>query len=139
MSDRNNPTLVSTAPITSAVVLGLAHVGIAVYLWDYWFDSPGAMLAVKPLNAVYFVPGMFLLGFVPAIFSVGLRVVSPTIVAGALLSLAVLGSMVVGPVEAPRAAPTPFGLYILGWVGVVVPGGISGVVEYRRTRRAIRQ
>lgn len=139
MSERNNSTLVSTTSIISAVVVCLAHAAIAVFLWNYWFDSLGEMLAIKPLNGIYIVLGMFFLGFVPAIFYVGLRVVSPAIVVGVFLLLSVFGSVVAGPVVAPGAGPTPFGLYILLWIGIVVLGGISGAVEFRRNRRSTGQ
>lgn len=136
VSQRSKHSLVSRSSISSGVVVGLVHSGIAVLLWNHWFDNLGEMLAVKPLNAIYISLGMFLLGFVPAVFYVGQEVISPAIIVGGLLVLSGVGSWVAGSVVAPRSAPTPFGLYVLSWVGIVALGVIAGRLESRRNRRA---
>ncbi|WP_435062532.1 hypothetical protein [Halobaculum sp. EA56] len=120
------------------MVGGLVHAGVAVPLWNRWFDDLGELLAIKPLSGAYIVLGMFLLGFVPAVFYVSERVVSPAVVVGVPLLLSALGSWQAGPVRAPSAGPTPFALYILLWVGVVALAGVTGRSEYRRGQRASR-
>ena len=137
MSDHSTPSLVSTMSLLGGAVAGLVHAGLAVVLWNYWFDDLGAMLAVKPLNGLYVGLGMFLLGFVPAVFYAGQKVVSPAIIVAVLLVLSGIGSWVTTSVRAPSAVPTPFGLYILFWVGTVVLISITGSVESRRKHRTI--
>lgn len=122
--------------MATGVLVGLAHAGISVFLWNHWFDNLGEMFAIKPLNGLYLGFGMFLLGFVPALFYAGRKIISPAIIVAGLLVLSVVGSWVAGPVLAPRSVPTPFGLYILFWVGIVALGGISGGLESRRKQRA---
>jgi hypothetical protein len=80
---------------------------------------------------------MFMLGFVPAMFYAGRKVVSPAIITAILLVLSGFGSWLAGPVFAPSSNPTPFGLYILFWVGIVVLVGVSGRWEARRQHRTI--
>lgn len=122
--------------ISSGVAAGLVHAGFAVILWNYWFDNLWEMTATKPLNGLYIGFGMFVLGFVPAMFYVRRKVVSPAIIVAVLLVLSVFGSWSAGPVLAPSSNPTPFGLYILFWVGIVVIVVISGQWEFRRKQRA---
>ena len=126
MNEHSKQSLVSTTSIISGVVVGLVHAGIAAFLWNYWFDNLGEMLAIKPLNGLYIGFGMFILGFVPAMFYAGQKVVSPAIIVAVLLALSGVGSWLAGSVQAPSSTPTPFGLYILFWVGIVVLVGITG-------------
>lgn len=84
-------SLVSRSSIGSGVAVGLVHAGIAGFLWYYWFDNLGEMLASKPLNAVYIGLGMLFLGFVPAGFYTGQKVVFPAIIVTVLLVLAGFG------------------------------------------------
>lgn len=135
MSEHRKRSVVSRTSIISGVAIGFVHAAIAVLLWNQWFDSLGEMLAVKPLNGLYIALGMFFLGFIPAMFYAGRKVVSPAIIVAVLLVLSVLGSWMAGPVQAPRSGPTPFGLYILLWVGIVVLVGIAGTLEARRNQR----
>lgn len=136
MSGSPKPSLVSTTSLISGVVAGLVHTGLAVFLWNYWFDNFGEMLAVKPLNGLYIGLGIFLLGFVPAVFYAGQKVVSPAIIVAVFLVLSGVGSWVADSVQAPSAVPTPFALYILFWVGTVVLIGITGRAELRWKRGA---
>lgn len=136
MNDHSKPSLVSTTSLLSGVVAGLVHAGLAVVLWNYWFDNLGEMLVVKPLNGIYIGLGMFVLGFVPAVFYAGQKVISPALIVAGLLVLSGVGSWIAGSVRAPGAAPTPFSLYILFWVGTVVLISITGSVELRRKHRA---
>ena len=78
---------------------------------------------------------MFLLGFVPVLFYVGEKLISPAIIVAVLFLLSGVGSWRAGPVRAPSAVPTAFALYILFWVGIVVFAGLKGGLEYRRRRR----
>lgn len=137
MSERSAQPLISTTTILSGVVVGLVHAGIAAILWNQWFDNLGELLAIKPLEGLYVGLGMFLLGFVPAVFYAGRKILSPAIIVAVLLVLSVVGSWVAGPVRAPSVSPAPFGLYILFWVGIVVLVGLSGRLELRRKQRAV--
>lgn len=130
MSGDSAKSLVSSTSLFGGLVIGLVHAGVAVLLWDYFgFDTLGELLLIKPLIGVYILFGMFVLGFVPALFYVGRRFVSPAFVVGGLLLLSASGSWLAGTVRAPAGTPTPFGLYILFWIGVVALAGLVGGVE----------
>jgi hypothetical protein len=90
----------------------------------------------KPLNGAYIVLGMFLLGFVPVLFYVGEKVISSALIVAVFLPLSGVGSWLAGPVRAPSAVPTPFGLYILFWAGIVVLVSVTGGLEYRRKQQS---
>lgn len=132
MGDDAAASLVSPTSLIGGAVVGLLHAGVAVFLWDYFgFDNLRELLLIKPLLGTYVLLGMFVLGFVPALFYIGQRFVLPALVVGGVLLLSVSGSWLAGPVRAPASAPTPFGLYILFWVGIVVLAGLMGGFEYR--------
>lgn len=136
MSQDATESLVTRDSILAGLFGGLLHCVLAVFLWNYWFDSLMEILVVKPFNGLYLVLGMFLLGFVPVVFYVGRKTVSPALVVAVFLLLAGIGSLLSGPVGAPSAVPTPFALYVLSWVGIVALAGLSGRFEYRRKQRA---
>jgi hypothetical protein len=129
-------SIVTRTSIIGGSVGGLAHTALAVLLWNSWFDDLWSMIVAKPLNGAYILLGMFLLGFVPALFYVGEKVISPAIIVTVFLLFSGLGSWLAGQVRPPSAVPTPFGLYILFWVGVVALAGVIGGFEYRRKQRA---
>ena len=129
-------SIVTRTSIIGGSVGGLVHAGVAVVLWNRWFDDLWDLLTTKPLNGAYIVLGMFLLGFVPVLFYVGEKIISPAIIIAVFLLFSTLGSWLVGPVRPPSAVPTLFGLYILFWVGVVALAGVIGGFEYRRKQRA---
>jgi len=136
MDRRSKQSIVTRTSLIGGVVGGLIHGGVAVVLWNAWFENLSEMYMLKPQNAVYYLFGMFLLGFVPVVFLVGQKVRSPAIVVGALLLLSGLASWLAGPVTAPSANPTAFGLYVLLWPGIVALASLTGVWEYRRSHRA---
>lgn len=138
MAEDSKQSLVTRTSIIGGLAGGLVHAGVAVLLWNHWFDNLSEMVMIKPLNGVYVSLGMFLLGFVPVMFYVGERVISPAIVVAVFLLLSGSGSWLAGPVRAPSTVPTPFALYIIFWVGVVALSSLTGRVEYRRKQRAIR-
>ncbi len=128
-------SLRSRRALLAGSVGGLGHAGLAMVLWaSFGHDDLGELLAVKPHLGLYILLGMVLLGFVPAVFYVGRRAVSPAVVVGAMLLLTVVGSWFAGPVRAPAGAPTPFGLYILLWVGIVALAAVAGRIEATRRR-----
>ena len=128
-------SIVTRTSIIGGSVGGLVHAGVAVVLWNRWFDNLWELLLTKPLNGAYIILGMFLLGFVPVLFYVGEKLIAPGIVVGVFLLLSGVGSWLMGPVRAPSAVPTPFALYILFWVGVVALASLTGGLEYRRKRQ----
>ncbi|WP_139173382.1 MULTISPECIES: hypothetical protein [Halobacteriales] len=136
MSRTSTQSIVTRTSIIGGLVGGLVHAGVAVLLWNRWFDNLWELLMTKPLNGAYILLGMFLLGFVPVLFYVGEKVISPAIIVAAFLLLSGFGSWLAGPVRPPSAVPTPFALYILLWVGVVALAGVTGRLEYRRKQRA---
>ena len=129
-------SIYTKSSIIGGLVGGLAHTALAVLIWSSWFDDLWGMVVAKPLNGAYIVLGMFLLGFIPVLFYVGEKVISPAIIVAVFLLLSGLGSWLAGPVRPPTAVPTPFALYILSRVGVVALAGVIGGFEYRRKQRA---
>ena len=115
--------------IIGGLVGGIVHAGVAVFLWNSWFDNLWGMIETKPLNGAYIILGMFLLGFIPVVFYLYGRVLSPAIIVAVSLLLSGFGSWLTGPVRAPSAVPTPFALYILLWVGVVALAILLGGLE----------
>lgn len=137
MASTTTRSIITRTSIIGGLLVGLVHAGIAVYLWNLWFDNLWEMLAIKPSNWVYIILGMFLLGFVPAVFYTAQKIISPAIIVAVLLTISVLFSGLAGPVGAPVSVPTPFGLYILFWVAIVALAGVIGVFEHRHKQRAI--
>jgi hypothetical protein len=132
MGEDSTPSLISRTSIIVGLVIGLLHAGVAVLLWDYFgFDNLRELVVIKPLIGGYLLLGMFVLGFVPALFYIGRKFISPAAVVGGLLLLSVLWSFLSGPVRAPAGTPAPFGFYILFWVGVVVLAGLVGGFEHK--------
>lgn len=137
MGEASKESLISTSSIIGGLVGGLFHAGVAVFLWNYFgFDNLWELLLIKPFNGMYIFLGMFALGFVPAMFYVGQKSVSPAIVVSVLLLLSGFGSWQAGPVHAPVGGPTPFGLYILFWVAVVALAGLAGEFEQNQKKPA---
>ena len=131
----SNQSVVTRTSVIGGLVGGLIHMVLAVLLWNNWFDDLWGMLMTKPLNGAYLVLGMFLLGFVPVLFYIGEKIISPGIIIAVFLLVSTLGSWLMGPVRPPSAVPTLFGLYILFWVGVVALVGVIGGFECRRKQR----
>lgn len=122
--------------IAGVVGAGIAHAVLAALLWDYvGHDSLVELWAVKPLNGLYIGLGLFLLGAVPAALYVEREVVSPGVIVVGLLVASTAATVVSGPARAPAGGPTPFGLYVLAWIGVLALAGLSARVEARRGRR----
>lgn len=138
MSGDSTRSLISPVSIIGGVVGGVTHAGVAAFLWNYWFDNLGEVLVVKPLNGAYIFLGMFLLGFVPVLFYMGERIISPAVIVAVCLVLSAFGSWLVNSVRAPAAVPTPFGLYILLWVGVIAFASVTGGLEYRLAHSAAK-
>lgn len=137
MGEDSKQSLVSRTSIIGGLVVGILHAGVAVLLWDYFgFDNLRELIVIKPLIGIYVLLGMFVLGFVPALFYVGRRFISPAFVVGGLLLLSSFGSWLAGTVRAPAGTPTPFGFYILFWVGVVALAGLMGGFERKRKQPA---
>lgn len=137
MSDASAQSLRSRRSVFGGAVGGLVHAGVAVVLWDYFgLDSLWELFRLKPLYGLYILLGMVALGAVPALFYVGRRAVSPAVVVALCLVVAGVGSWQTGPARAPVGGPTPFGIYVLGWVGVVGLAALLGTVERSWRRRA---
>lgn len=132
MARPSEQSIVTWNSIIGGMVSGLVHAVVAVFLWNNWLDNLWEMLVTKPLNGAYIILGMFLLGFVPAMFYLGEKVISPAIIVAVSLLISGFSSWLAGPVRAPSAVPIPFALYILLWVGVVAIAGVSGGLEHRR-------
>lgn len=110
---------------------GLFHTALAVGLWTgFGLDDLLELASVKPLYGLYVFLGMFALGFVPAVFYLGGDHVMPGLVVGSFLILSVVPSWRAGPAEAPQGGPTPFGFYILFWIGIIVLAVLAARFEH---------
>ena len=135
MAPTSEQSIITRVSIVGGLTGGVAHTALAVLLWNNWFDDLWGMLVTKPLNGAYILLGMFLLGFIPALFYVGEKVISPAIIITVFLLISTLSSWLAGPIRPPSAVPTLFGLYILFWIGIAALAGVIGGFEYRRKQR----
>lgn len=123
MSSESKPSLITRRSIAAGLIAGLVHAGLAVILWNYFFVHLMEIYAYKPLQVVYMVLGMFVLGFVPSMLYVGGGLVTPAKVVGVFLLLSAIGSWLMHPIRAPFGGPTPFALYVWLWIGVIALAG----------------
>ena len=116
--------------ITVGGSAGLVHAGIAALLWtDFGFENLLAVFATEPLYVSYVVLGMVLLGSIPGILYVRLHTVSPLLLVGSLLTLSTVLTWQTHRTGATPVDPTPFGWYILLWIGIVAVSGLIGGIE----------
>jgi hypothetical protein len=78
---------------------------------------------------------MFLLGFVPVMLYIDKKVISPAIIIGGLLTLSGISSWLIGPPRGAFGGPTPFYIYIILWVGIIVFAVVMGRHEYRQVQQ----
>ena len=135
MDEGSTRSLVSRTSIIGGLIGGLVHAATVVVLWNYFgLDDLGELVAIKPLYGLYLILGMFVLGFLPALFYVGQNYIFPAFVVSGSLFVSAIGSWQAGPVRAPVGGPTPFGVYVVFWVGVVVLAGLAAGFERTRKR-----
>jgi len=135
MSKLLTRSLVSKTSIVGGLIGGLVHAGLSIFLWNYLYESVWEILRVDPFQGVYTILGMFLLGFVPVVIYIDKKVISPAIIIGGLLTFSGISSWLIGPPRAPFGGPTPFGVYILLWVGIIVFAVAMGRHEYRQVQQ----
>ena len=92
MAPTSEQSIITRVSIVGGLTGGVAHTALAVLLWNNWFDDLWGMLVTKPLNGAYILLGMFLLGFIPALFYVGEKVISPAIIITVFLLISTLSS-----------------------------------------------
>jgi len=129
---------ITSSPLTVGVGAGLVHTGAAALLWSYFgFENLFVAFATEPLYASYVILGMFLLGCIPGILYVRYRSVSPLLLVGSLFSLTGVLTWQTIQTSATPVDPTPFGWYILLWIGIVATSGLIAGIEttfhYRST------
>jgi hypothetical protein len=121
-----------TTPFLLAVggSAGLVHAGIAALLWTYFgFENLPAAFATEPLYVSYVSVGMVLLGSIPGVLSVRLHTVSPLLLVGGLLTLSTVLTWQTHRTGVTPVDPTPFGWYVLLWIGIVAVSGLVGGIE----------
>jgi hypothetical protein len=117
-------------------IAGAVHGSVALGLWNFFkFDSFPRMLSAEPLFLGYTLLGMFALGFVPGLLYAKWRTISPGVLIGGLLSLSAYGTWTIVSDGLTPVDPTPFGWYVLFWVGIVVLITIVGWGEMRLLHR----
>ncbi|WP_251343781.1 hypothetical protein [Haloplanus halophilus] len=118
------------SPLTVGGTAGIVHAGIAALLWTYFgFEDLLATAATEPLYVGYVVLGMVLLGSVPGILYVRFDTVSPPLLVGSLLTLSTGLTWRTHRTSATPVDPTPFGWYVLLWIGIVAVAGLVGGIE----------
>ena len=111
---------------------GLLHLAVALGLWTaFGFERVSGMLRTEPLFLGYTLLGMFALGFVPGLVYARWRAVSPGLLVGGALLLSAAGTWTTVRDGLTPVDPTPFGWYVLLWVGIV---GLSLVVGWIESR-----
>ncbi|MDZ7849785.1 MAG: hypothetical protein U5K70_02870 [Halodesulfurarchaeum sp.] len=118
------------------IIAGVLHGSIALGLWySFEFESVPKMLSTEPLFMGYVLLGMFALGFVPGLLYAKLGSVSPALLIGGLLLVSAYGTwMIVGDNLTP-VGPTPFGWYVLFWVGSIALISVVGWGEVTLLQR----
>jgi len=135
MAENSETQSTSMAPAISALLAGLLHAGVAIFLWNvFLYDNLWELLLIKPPSGAYVLVGMFALGFVPVLYSITQKSVSPVLLVSVLLIVSVYSEWQ-GYFTSPVGGPGPFGVYILSWIGVVLLAGLAGVVERKLTQR----
>ncbi|MFQ3293548.1 MAG: hypothetical protein ACI9EZ_000944 [Halobacteriales archaeon] len=116
-------------------VAGIFHGIIALYLWNWFgFESFRGMFSAEPLFLLYTLSGMFALGFIPGLLYAKWESISPGLLIGGLLSLSTYGTWATIDDGSTPVDPTPFGWYILLWVGVAILISGAGWAEMRRNQ-----
>jgi hypothetical protein len=117
-------------PLTVGGGAGLVHAGIAALLWTYFgFENLLAAFATEPLYVSYVILGMVLLGSIPGVLYVRLHTVAPLLLVGSLLTLSTVLTWHTHRTGATPVDPTPFGWYIILWIGIVAVSGLIGGIE----------
>ena len=110
---------------------------LAVGLWTaFAFEPILRMRSTEPLFLGYTLLGMFALGFVPGLLYVRWRVITPGLLVGGALVLSAAGTWTIVSQGLTPVDPTPFGWYVLLWVGIVGLSVVVGWIEGRIRGRA---
>lgn len=124
-------------PLLIGTIAGALHGGIGLGLWNFFeFESFPRMLSTEPLFMGYTLLGMFALGFVPGLLYARWRAISPGLLEGGLLTLSAYGTWTVVRDGLTPVDPTPFGWYVLLWVGIIVLISVVGWGEVRLFQRS---
>lgn len=114
------------------IIAGALHGSIALGLWNFFeFESFPRMLSTEPLFMGYLLLGMFALGFVPGLLYAKWGSISPALLIGGLLFLSASGTWTIVRNNLTPVDPTPFGWYVLFWVGIIVLITVVGWGEVR--------
>jgi|SRR6056297_979081 len=135
MAENSEKPSISMAPAICRLVAGLLHAGVAIFLWNFFsYDNLWELLLVKPPSGAYILIGMFALGFVPVLYSMTQKSISPVLLVSVLLIVSVYSEWQ-GYFTSPFGGPGPFGVYILSWIGVVLLAGLAGNIELKLKQR----
>jgi len=119
-----------SSPLTVGLSAGFVHAGIAAVLWTaFGFENLLSAFATEPLYVSYVILGMFLLGCVPGVLYARHRSVSPLLLVGGLLALSGVMTWQTIRTGATPVGPTPFGWYVLLWIGIAAVSGLVGGIE----------
>ena len=124
--------LPSRRGLSFALCGGLLHLSIAGILW-LWFG----FTARVDLFLVYIGIGALLLGAIPILLLVTKRLITPSLIVAAALTVSAYGTWsvyIAPPVTPAPVDPTPFGWYLIGWVIVIAVALVAGGGEYEFRR-----
>ncbi|MGM0372648.1 MAG: hypothetical protein ACQEQJ_09140 [Halobacteriota archaeon] len=118
-------------PISAGVATGAVHAVIAASLWTgFGFEGFGRLLETEPAFLAYILSGMVLLGAIPGVCYATWRSVAPALLIGGSLCLSAAGTWAIVRDGLTPVDPTPFGWYVLLWVGIAVVATAAGLVEH---------
>ena len=119
------------------IIAGILHGSIALVLWYIFeFESFPKMLSTEPLFMGYVLLGMFALGFVPGLLYAKWGSISPALLIGGLLLLSSYGTWTIVGDNLTPVDPTPFGWYVLFWVGSIALITVVGWGEVTLIKRS---
>ena len=122
------------SPIRVGIMTGTFHGVLAMSLWYFFdFEGVGRMLATEPFVLVYTLSGMFLLGVIPGLLYAKWKTISPGVLVGGMVCLSSYSTWNLVREGLTPVDPTPYGWYVLLWVGIAVVITVSGLVERRLT------
>lgn len=127
----------ATRAVIGGSITGLVHSVVSLLLWNYFrFEDLTAAFSTEPFYVAYVLTGMVALGFIPGVFYSGRNIILPAILTVVLLVVSGFRTWQIVSSGATPVDPTPYGWYILLWIGVVAAASLAGGLELKLRQRS---